>query len=157
MQPLTILALLASSAFAFYTPGTTCKDNIDCNNNCEGGQWTIAANSGGSYQFICVPAIPDESGPKQYYSSVCGKYISVGPLIGSGEILLQDEAATASACKSVGGVFCRSCVSSGVISKERSFRESWYELCKAKVLVNVGTDVQSYDSETEAKKVAQCG
>jgi hypothetical protein len=154
MQPLTILALLAGSALAAYAPGAACKNNNDCTSNCVESQWIIAAKSDGSYQFVCDPAATDT----QYYFSACGKKIpeEMGP-----DQFFYDQAATAKACKSVGGgLSCDGgCVSSGRRSDEQSFINSWRGLCREKLLGifdSVGYEIKEYDSEAEAKKEANC-
>jgi hypothetical protein len=95
MQPLTIRALLASSALATYAPGSVCNSNLECNSNCIKSQWTIAASgNGSSYRFVCDPAASDDT---QYYSSVCNKFTFTGNS--------YDKGATARACAKVGGLF----------------------------------------------------
>jgi hypothetical protein len=155
MRSFITLALLAGSALAAYAPGTACKNNNDCKSNCDKSQWIIAAKSDGSYQFVCDPAVTDT----QYYSSACGEKIPEER--DQPDQFFYDQAATAKACKSVGGgLSCDGgCVSSGKRSDEQSFINSWRGLCQKKLLGifdNVGYEIKNYDSEVEAKEAAKC-
>jgi hypothetical protein len=155
MQPILALALLAGSALAATSPpGAACKNNNDCTSNCLKSQWVIAAKTDGSYQFVCDPAVTDT----QYYSSACGQKIpqEMGP-----DQFFYNQAATAKACKSVGGgLSCDGgCVSFGKRSDEQSFINSWRGLCQNTLLGifdSVGYEIEEYDSEAEAKKQAKC-
>jgi hypothetical protein len=143
MQPLTILALLVGSALAA-APGSVCNTNVECNANCINSKWTIAAQTDGSYRFVCYPTISDET---QYYSSTCNKLnIFDRP---------YDKEATGVACAKVGGILCTTaCVSSGEITSEIDFRNSWDSACG--LVGHMTAEVDARDSEDLAKDDANC-
>jgi hypothetical protein len=154
MKSFITLTLLAGSALVAYAPGTACKNNNDCTSKCIKSQWVIAATSDGSYQFVCDPTLTGT----QYYSSACGEHVpgEDGP-----ERFIYNQAATAIACKSiVGSVSCNSgCVTSGKILDEQSFRDSWHDLCKKKLLGVfdlVGSEVDASESQVQAEALADC-
>ncbi|KAJ5741985.1 hypothetical protein N7533_011394 [Penicillium manginii] len=68
------MKLLASISFfvvaslaAKYPAGTNCHSNLECNDNCLDGKWTIT-NVQGDYQLVCDPTKDD---PTQYYAAYC--------------------------------------------------------------------------------------
>jgi hypothetical protein len=144
MRSFITLAFLAGSALAA-APGSVCNTNVECNADCINSKWTIAAQTDGSYKFVCDSTTQDAT---QYYSSACNKVI--------GFDTSYDEGATAKACAKVGGVSCASaCVSSGMITSENTFRVSWSNACGLTGLLTASVD--AWDSEDVAKKVASCG
>jgi hypothetical protein len=144
MQPLTILALLVSLGLAAASPpGTGCKINLDCSKNGVPPQGTIAATSGGSYQFVRDPALTDT---QQYCSSRCQNDVLS---------LALDVASTAAVCRNVGGMSCSiGCVTFGKVSDDTRFRSSWIAACKKAGTRNGHTD--KYADIQTARERALC-
>jgi hypothetical protein len=114
---ITALALLASTAFAAkYESGTICHSNVECNDNCINGQWTVAEKDGG-YVFVCDPGVTN---PVQWYAQACVYERERFPA----------ESSTKKACDEVGGEICGSaCMASGKRSEDGDLRGKWYNAC----------------------------
>jgi hypothetical protein len=114
---ITALALLASTAFAAkYEAGTICHSNVECNNNCINGQWTVAETDGG-YVFVCDPSVAN---PVQWYALTCKYEREAYPA----------ESGTKKACDEVGGEVCGgTCITSGKRSEDGDLRSKWFDAC----------------------------
>jgi hypothetical protein len=129
MKLLASISLFAvASLAAKYPAGTNCHSNLECNDNCLDGKWTIT-NVQGDYQLVCDPTKDD---PTQYYVVYChdkrtkdedGKPIKVEPGF--------NTEGTKVACGKVGGVYCDSeCYLSGKRSTQGDISSSWVNACK---------------------------
>ncbi|KAM0717330.1 hypothetical protein Q7P37_007182 [Cladosporium fusiforme] len=115
------------------TPGTKCRTNSDCNQNCLDGKWTIIPdyNDTSRSVFACDPLHAD---PVQYTTGSChGRN-------------LRDGGPKAAACEAVGGTNCKfRCVMSGTLSTKDVIEREWAAQCtKAK-----GTLPLTFTSEDE--------
>lgn len=117
VKSLTILALLAASALAFYSPGQKCNTNTECNEECFEQRWTVAAQDDGSFTFVCDPT------DTKWYHGTC--YTDDVRSKGNPQYA-GDE--TSNACEK--RTMCsRQCVLSGKVADDSVLRQQWVSAC----------------------------
>lgn len=105
-------------------PDTACHTNVECNQKCQDGRWTIAKQAN-EYIFVCDPKAVDSA---QSYLAQCNRAVGVGITVATPSIAITDAA-----CTDIGGKFCNSvepeCVVSGKRSAEKQSRDAWGAAC----------------------------
>jgi hypothetical protein len=143
---ITIALLPPLTLAAKYPPGTACRTNTECNDNCIDKQWTIA-NRNDVYIFVCDPSLTDPTG---YFVGQCRSHALGLPL----SPLVYNVEKTASACSDVGGQFCdEGCVITGKESTATEARSTWLEACSHYGTEGTG---QNKASRGEAVSLAAC-
>lgn len=136
MKSLTILALLAASALAVYSPGQKCNTNTECNEECFEARWTIAAQDDGSFASVCDPT------DTKWYHGTC--YTDDVRSKGNPQYT-GDE--TSNACEKRGGTMCsRQCVLSSKQADDSVLRQQ----CRRRVMTKAR---MSPISRTSARKM----
>ncbi|CAI7642642.1 unnamed protein product [Penicillium manginii] len=121
MKLLSSISLFAvASLAAKYPAGTNCHSNLECNDNCLDGKWTIT-NVQGDYQLVCDPTKDD---PTQYYAAFCyGK----AKTDRDGETTFAEgynTEGTKAECSKVGGAYWKR-------STQGDVSNSWAKACEA--------------------------
>jgi len=115
-------AIFASSTLAAkYAAGDICHSNTECEKNCVDKQYTVAEQDGG-FVFVCDPSVAN---PVQWYAMACTE-------IGSGrgpQPYKFNAEKTETACKSIGGQACGSCVVSAERGEDENLRGKWLDNC----------------------------
>lgn len=120
MEFFTAILVLTSSILvsAKYAPGTKCRSNTECNQNCFEGTWVNVPDdtNPGRDVFACDPEAVD---PVEYYTGYC-----------SGGLLDDSTSYRATACGKIGGTNCRNrCVLVGTWSTRDDTERTWEVEC----------------------------
>jgi len=130
--------------------GAACDTNVNCNNNCLDGRWTIA-NRGGADVFVCDPKNTDSP---LYFRGQC---IRISTIAGF-PIQSFGATKTATACNKLGGESCKyGCVITGSKLAPDASAAMWKQACLGAGAQEI--DITSPDNRytrERAEAYAQC-